>query len=126
MFPQKRKEKRGYAYHRKYSCYTFLRTCYIQYMNTHIKKDSEIKIRISKKDKDTLVLKAQAENTTLTNLILKRCLKNDDNMTVSSIVSIWNSYNEIIQLINDSGHQQLADTVKESFQKYLPKPNKEI
>ena len=56
----------------------------------------------------------------------KRCLKNDDNMTVSSIVSIWNSYNEIIQLINDSGNQQLADTVKESFQKYLPKPNKEI
>ena len=95
-------------------------------MNTHIKKDSEIKIRISKKDKDTLVLKAQAENTTLTNLILKRCLKNDDNMTVSSIVSICNSYNEIIQLINDSGNQQLADTVKESFQKYLPKPNKEI
>ena len=90
-------------------------------MNTHIKKDSEIKIRISKKDKDTLVLKAQAENTTLTNLILKRCLKNDDNMTVSSIVSIWNSYNEIIQLINDSGNQQLADTVKESVvSKFIP------
>ena len=34
-------------------------------------------------------------------------------MTLSSIVSIWNSYNEIVQLINDSGNQQLADAVKE-------------
>ena len=69
-------------------------------MNTYNKKDSEIKIRICKKDKDILVSKAKSGNMTLTDLILERCLKNDnDTLPVSSVVSVLNSYNKILQML---------------------------
>ena len=92
-------------------------------MNLTTKKDSEIKLRISKTDKNFLLSKAHEQRTTLTDYILKKCLENGSPQQY--IPYVFESYNEIVHLINKTQNQQLTDTVNNIIQNCLSKISKE-
>lgn len=92
-------------------------------MNLTTKKDSEIKMRISKTDKNFLLSKAQEQHTTLTDYILKKCLSNGSPQQY--IPYVFESYNEIVHLINKNQNQQLTDAVNDIIQNCLSKISKE-
>lgn len=92
-------------------------------MNSTKKKDSEIKMRICKSDKDVLLSRAKAKNTTLTNYILKKCLDNSSPQLY--IPYVFESYNEIVHLISKTKNQQLTDTITDIIQNCLSKISEE-
>jgi hypothetical protein len=92
-------------------------------MNKHYTKSEEIKIRISKQDKNYLQNQADKQNIPLSDYIRSICLS-DINSRVQQIpdaVETWDTYNEILLTVNSTGNKNLSEAIKSIIAKQLTK-----
>lgn len=86
-------------------------------------KDAEIKIRISKKDKELLQDKAKALNTSLSSYILTSCMTDASELLVQipDTIDTLNMLNDISHAVKDTHDKQLIGTVNTILSAYIQK-----
>lgn len=100
----------------------------IHIMNTTMKKDSEIKVRISTKEREILKRKAKEQGCTLSSYILQKCLDTPEKNcpSIVSAVEAWQSYNEILHYVKSFQHSQMTAEIEAIIHKYLPQYINEV
>lgn len=93
-----------------------------------MKKDSEIKVRISTKERETLKRKANEQRCTLSSYILQKCLDTSDKNcpSIISAVEAWQSYNEILNCVKSFRHPQMTAEIEAIIHKYLSQHTNEV
>lgn len=84
-------------------------------------KDEFIKIRISKKDKETLMKLSQRENESLSSFILRKslCHESVSGNTLSQQINTINFINEIYHKVSKSDNEKLRKEVATICNTYL-------
>lgn len=84
-------------------------------------KDSEIKIRINKTDKEFLQRKAEEQNTTLSNYILTQCLSDTNDLfrIMPDAVELWDICNEISHLAQDAHDTELINDIRSRLSRFV-------
>lgn len=85
------------------------------------KKDSEIKLRINKKDKDKIIKNASDVNMNLSSYILQTLDNQDKLRMIPDAVDTWQLCNEIFYVVKESRDEQLKKTVMEILCRYVQK-----
>lgn len=92
------------------------------------KKDTELKIRLSQKDKaDMQSLADKNTNGNLSNYILQKCLyeARNDYYFLSQQIETWNYINSLHHLIEDAGTEQMKAEFAKLHQIYVNSQRKE-
>lgn len=94
--------------------------------DNHI-KDSEIKIRVSKKDKKFLQDKADALNTSLTNYILASCMSDIGELhtLIPDTVDMLNTLNDISHMAKRTRDTQFIEKTVTILNAYMQKVNQQ-
>lgn len=84
-------------------------------------KDSDIRIRINRQDKEELIKKAYGMDMSISGYIAKALDNYDKLQQIPDAVLVWQSYNEILRTIKQSNNEPLLQTVEEIICRYSPK-----
>lgn len=88
-------------------------------MKQNTRKESELKVRIPIKEKKQLQSIAQKHGMTLSAYIRMKCLEHTNEWIhlIPTTVELWNTFNEIFQVIEQTRDQALIQTIQEILNK---------
>lgn len=94
---------------------------YMDERNYDKRKTEEIKIRISRENKEKIKKMAEKKNISMSRYMTEKALEESEDilMMIPDAVRTWESYSEILYLVEKTHDRQLIKAVKEIIEKNM-------